>query len=293
MAQHKSLEEALAVQTNKLSTLTALVSSANAEYEAGRQSLNTLRDQVCAQTAEIRRANDELSRAKSHLDAMKAQKAEIDADSRLVSGTVESSVQIQSLSTQVADLRLQNSILLFQNQRLTREMEQLVHGQREELAKIIQSSGDRTSGSQRPGSGYARINNAVAGPSRITSHQSERGPQNSPYTDEGCLRGPFFSSALRNTGHPQHNDFALAADTQREFDDEELRLRTQWEQRLFKCGVCMEKQPEDYIMRLDPCEHEFCRDCIRNYVGGKLDEHCFPIFCPVCMVESEGNPSGT
>lgn len=292
MAQCESLEETLAIQKNKLSVLTDLLSSANAEYEIGRKSLNMLRDQVEMQAAEIQRTNNELSRAKSHLDVMEAQKAEIDADRRLLLETVESSIQIRALSTEVADLRSQNSILLFQNKRLTREMEQMAYEQREELAKLKQSSGNNTSGFQRPRSRHARIN-AVAGPSRITSHQSRRSPSNSPSADGGRLRSQSSSSALRTTGHLKHNDFAFAIDTQQELDDEELHLRTQWEQRLFKCGVCMEKQPKDYIMRLDPCEHEFGRDCIRNYVGGKIDEHCFPIFCPVCMVESQGNPSGT
>ena len=49
-----------------------------------------------------------------------------------------------------------------------------------------------------------------------------------------------------------------------QFYDEEQCLHTQWEQHLFKCGVCVEKQPEDYIMRLVEENKHF---------GGKTEAH--------------------
>ncbi|KAH9167937.1 hypothetical protein EDB89DRAFT_1644128 [Lactarius sanguifluus] len=44
----------------------------------------------------------------------------------------------------------------------------------------------------------------------------------------------------------------------------------------------MEKMPEDSVARLDPCEHAFCRECMRGYVSTRLEERRFPILCPTC-----------
>jgi hypothetical protein len=52
--------------------------------------------------------------------------------------------------------------------------------------------------------------------------------------------------------------------------------------RLFECGICMEEMPDDSIARPDPCGHTFCRECLRQHVTTRLDEHRFPILCPTC-----------
>ncbi|KAH9016423.1 hypothetical protein EDB83DRAFT_232584 [Lactarius deliciosus] len=44
----------------------------------------------------------------------------------------------------------------------------------------------------------------------------------------------------------------------------------------------MESIPEDSVARLDPCEHAFCRECMRGYVSTRLEERRFPILCPTC-----------
>jgi len=44
----------------------------------------------------------------------------------------------------------------------------------------------------------------------------------------------------------------------------------------------MEKMPEDSVARPDPCRHPFCRECMREYVSSRLEEHRFPILCPTC-----------
>jgi hypothetical protein len=55
----------------------------------------------------------------------------------------------------------------------------------------------------------------------------------------------------------------------------------------------MDKHPEDHIIPLDPCGHKFCRDCIKNHIGAKLEEHRYPILCPVCTAEGDnGDPGG-
>jgi len=238
-------------------------------------------------------------RTKNDLKAMRAEKAEIEVGSRFLPETVESSLPILALRAEVADLKFQNAILRSENKGPQTERGKIRDENREEQRKVIQSSGNPNPGSHRSVSGFVRNTNAVAGPSRVTSRRS---PVNSPHTEESHRysvsrpRGQFGHSLKQ-----YHNDFKLAAQNKLgEFDEDVLDLCAQledWElvknaQRLFECGVCMEKQPEDYVALLHPCGHKFCRDCIRNYVGAKLEEHCFPIFCPVCMAEGgKGDPS--
>ncbi|KAH9167936.1 hypothetical protein EDB89DRAFT_2074427 [Lactarius sanguifluus] len=75
---------------------------------------------------------------------------------------------------------------------------------------------------------------------------------------------------------------------QNEFDNEDRALSaeriklSQIAQQVFECGICMEEMPEDSVARLDPCEHAFCRECMRGYVSARLEEHRFPVLCPTC-----------
>lgn len=54
----------------------------------------------------------------------------------------------------------------------------------------------------------------------------------------------------------------------------------------FACGVCMDDLEEDYVARVDSCKHCLCRDCLRGYIRSKLQEHRYPILCPVCTAET-------
>jgi len=56
----------------------------------------------------------------------------------------------------------------------------------------------------------------------------------------------------------------------------------------FFCCVCLEEHLEEVVARVEPCEHLFCRDSLRGYIGSKLDEHRFPIICPACVAEPKG-----
>ena len=65
------------------------------------------------------------------------------------------------------------------------------------------------------------------------------------------------------------------------------------EEAFFECVICFEDVPEEEGIRLLPCAHGFCRDCLAGHVSSKIEERKFPVFCPLCMTE-EGNasPSG-
>lgn len=49
-----------------------------------------------------------------------------------------------------------------------------------------------------------------------------------------------------------------------------------------QCGVCMEDQAENRIIRIPGCRHGFCKDCVKGTVQADIDSINFPIFCPVC-----------
>ena len=85
----------------------------------------------------------------------------------------------------------------------------------------------------------------------------------------------------------------LAIETQRQFEQEDARLRSQFvalqaeATSTFHCGICLEDQSEFMVSRIEPCGHEFCRDCIRDYIRSRLGEHRFPILCPVRSAERD------
>ncbi|OAX32978.1 hypothetical protein K503DRAFT_701185 [Rhizopogon vinicolor AM-OR11-026] len=57
----------------------------------------------------------------------------------------------------------------------------------------------------------------------------------------------------------------------------------------FSCAICMDEQPVDNTVELD-CNHPICRDCVRGHVCAKIEEHRFPVLCPVCMTEQNERP---
>jgi hypothetical protein len=59
----------------------------------------------------------------------------------------------------------------------------------------------------------------------------------------------------------------------------------------FSCAICMDEQSVDNIVELD-CNHPICRDCVRGHICSKIEEHRFPVFCPVCMMEKNDQPGG-
>ncbi|KAI0082379.1 hypothetical protein K474DRAFT_507336 [Panus rudis PR-1116 ss-1] len=61
---------------------------------------------------------------------------------------------------------------------------------------------------------------------------------------------------------------------------------------IFTCGICLEDQSEEMVARIESCRHEFCRDCLRHHIKTKLEEHRFPILCPICSTERKGEDPG-
>lgn len=237
---------------------------------------------------------------------------------RLIQTVIESSLAILAMRAEISDLRSQNSALTVESKRLEAEMEHMEDERRDERRTRLRLSRNQESSSYRSPQMSGQIN-AVAGPSRLTLAPSSRPPAYSPRTEEdlqlprGSPSGGQTEHQIRehsgdvvleeetrlNTLDPERESAEAAARMQREFDEEDRRLRAQMEQlvmttqREFRCSVCLDEQPEDYIARLEPCGHNFCRDCIRSHVVARIAESRYPIFCPLCMTETgDGEPGG-
>ncbi len=91
-----------------------------------------------------------------------------------------------------------------------------------------------------------------------------------------------------------------AAQLQRDFDAENRQLERQHRElqltqpKFFDCGICMESLQEDHVARVIPCDHWYCRPCLRGWVVSKVEEHRYPILCPTCAADKTRltDPSG-
>ncbi|KAH9912630.1 uncharacterized protein BXZ73DRAFT_56145, partial [Epithele typhae] len=128
--------------------------------------------------------------------------------------------------------------------------------------------------------------------------------------DTGLNTSPHFpspasttASGTRTNGHQspwktQGRDGDLAFDLQRQFDEEDRRLQLHYrflqdtEPATFDCGICFDCFQEDFVVRLLPCRHAFCRDCVRGYVVNAIESHRYPITCPTCSAGQEQGEMG-
>jgi len=197
----------------------------------------------------------------------------------------DASLTILSLQAKVAALESQNSFLMSENKRLETEAEQTedtrtaLEAQLRELAKP----------SSRGAPTYPRpsAKNAEAGPSR------PRFPDN---LGEGRAEDRHDASMLEPEA--VHDPTAqLVAEMQWQFDQEDRNIRQQREslatsqQKPFECTICLEEQSEDFAVRLQPCGHPFCRSCAREFILSNINDHRFPVLCPVCSAEKAEKPS--
>ncbi|EIW58125.1 uncharacterized protein TRAVEDRAFT_122957, partial [Trametes versicolor FP-101664 SS1] len=96
-------------------------------------------------------------------------------------------------------------------------------------------------------------------------------------------------SAAESVPVPKIDPIVVQLQTQ---DDEENRdLERQMrnlqasQPKSFDCGLCLERFQEDFIARVDLCGHVYCRQCLAGQVASKIDEHRYPILCPLCTAD--------
>lgn len=58
-------------------------------------------------------------------------------------------------------------------------------------------------------------------------------------------------------------------------------------QKTFECPICVEKCAEGDLARLEGCEHQFCRECLKGHIESCLEERKFPVPCPLCMTDEK------
>jgi hypothetical protein len=52
------------------------------------------------------------------------------------------------------------------------------------------------------------------------------------------------------------------------------------------CCICYEEYGPSDMARLPDCNHAFCRECLTGHVRAKLSDMVFPIYCPLCVLDS-------
>jgi FtsZ-binding cell division protein ZapB len=245
----------------------------------------------------------------------------------MVYAVLHSSLATLALQAEITELKFQNSSLTSENQRLYAENDKLEGKCRTQEANLLQNASWHIFGSnpKKNKSKPNRHPNAVAGPSRRghgpmnystapDRHPDTTEPQDRRRSADNRDRSaksadPLSQTPLRGDGdtyrleqqfnvqdarfRAEQKSLSEAYKLQQQLNEEEARLQAEQKvlaaqrQRTFSCGICMDDHPDDSVARIDGCEHQFCRECIRGYIGSKLDDHRFPILCPLCTAEGK------
>ncbi|KAI0663238.1 hypothetical protein C8Q70DRAFT_501360 [Cubamyces menziesii] len=90
----------------------------------------------------------------------------------------------------------------------------------------------------------------------------------------------------------------VALELQLAFNEENEQLEAQMRElqriqpKFFDCKICFEQHQEDNVAIVHPCEHAYCRACLLSYAASKIEEHRYPILCPTCTADPQGNAPG-
>ncbi|KIJ64841.1 hypothetical protein HYDPIDRAFT_153660 [Hydnomerulius pinastri MD-312] len=228
---------------------------------------------------------------------------------------IESSLAVLALRAEVEELKRQNKTLGAENERLETEVDGLKDAIRQEQRKVKQAAAvaQETSKESRQLRSLGTYSNAVAGPSRLPDITVNRVWQPNWWSSTGARsifadNPPPVPATKPSTDEldeelaekMQIDDFEIASHNhtlarqlqdQYNAEDEELRrqnaeLRDHM-QASFKCGICLEDHPEDDAAKVDDCAHMMCRVCLRGFLCSKIEEHRFPILCPICTAKGD------
>jgi hypothetical protein len=125
--------------------------------------------------------------------------------------------------------------------------------------------------------------------SRSNSRVSPPVPMSrTPQINSGHWKGPD-----RSDSNYVGQEILLAKKMQADFSAENSDLRGQLrssQPATFKCGICSDELPMDYVCVIDDRGHNVCRACLKDYITVQLREHRFPIFCPLCYADKADDP---
>ena len=188
-----------------------------------------------------------------------------------------SSLTLLSLKAELEELNRNNSSLKKEKQRLEKCIVDLSAQLQEEKANV------QCTWSSKPSVVKALPRATVV---------SGRGPQQPS-------RSTHEREYLSDAEDEMDPNLQLALKLQATFDSEnDLLLKQKHEimqtaQLQYHCGVCLDDFPEDDAVHIDSCGHEICRDCARGHVCSKIEEHRFPVLCPVCMADQRNQDPGS
>ncbi|KAI6141899.1 hypothetical protein BKA82DRAFT_1002995 [Pisolithus tinctorius] len=205
----------------------------------------------------------------------------VDVDDVLEESIAYSSLSLLKMQATRADLQRQKHALVKRNQDLEKKVE--------DLQRRLQKEKD---GSAR---GFKEPRPAPRAVSREAAWLSNRNKDHhSPAQQDDSDSDDFIIPP-----DDDDPDLKLVLELQRTFDDENRELTSQRDallktaQRHYHCEICLDDFPEDDVVHIDKCEHKICRDCARNHVGTKINEHRFPVLCPVCTADPRNRDPGT
>ncbi|KAI9572593.1 hypothetical protein HD554DRAFT_2061352 [Boletus coccyginus] len=238
---------------------------------------------------------------------------------------VQSSLSILSLRVKISELKREKEKLGSDNRRLESKVDRLRASVRQEQTKAKREVFFPLAAfaNRAPGRSFGLISHAVASSSRIfgsyprsadppsaASTQRHRPARPSSTTGAQSIFAnnpppvPFKAPSTYADLDPEDKSSTdpddlwtqsayVARKLQNEFDSEDRRLRQEqaelarYIQVTFQCSICLDELPEDYVAKVDNCVHTMCRSCLREYVSSKIQEHRYPIFCPMCTIATE------
>ena len=216
---------------------------------------------------------------------------------------LDASLQVLSLQARVRELESTNENLEADNKRLGEEVSDLGDKMLElddEFERLkVENRRLRKGSAARP-----PTNGASSGikPSTIAAKDASQSPvgtvlPKSPSSTPSSGRSE--STNGRQRMDPTTSFDPVALQLQHDYDTENRQLRHQMhalqsiQPKLFECGICFDSLAEDFVARVMPCGHTFCRNCMKKHVVSKIDTHRYPILCPTCTAnQGATDPSG-
>jgi hypothetical protein len=131
---------------------------------------------------------------------------------------------------------------------------------------------------------------------KACQHQVQHSVKHSCDGTEQINSGHWKEPDRSDSNCGEQESLLLANKMQADFSAEDSDLRGQLhglrssQPATFECGICFDELPMDYVCVIDDRGHNVCRACLKDYITAQLQEHRFPIFCPLCSADGTGDP---
>ncbi|KAF7800144.1 hypothetical protein EIP86_011389 [Pleurotus ostreatoroseus] len=224
---------------------------------------------------------------------------------------IDASLSMLLLQAKVSELESQCQTLELDNRQLAEENMKL-EGRVEDLEEEVKRHVRRVTFSQTVpipthtnGASTQPSSNGVSKPFSATrGHLNDQPVASSSktpiFSDPSLEDDESFAARIQLEWQEQvEPGITLARQRQREYEEEDKRLRAQYESlkqeqpATYQCGICLEEEAEFSVAKIESCRHSFCRGCVLSYLRSKLAEHRFPIPCPICAMDRSEQEPGT